>query len=110
MMKFRGLLFFLLISLSSLLKAQCPVVADFTWDRMCVNGMVDFTDASFLTGPGQIVSYEWDFGDGSPTNNTPNPNHNYAMPGMSYNVQLIVCDSSGCCDTIVQSVFVDMFQ
>ncbi|PLW94298.1 MAG: hypothetical protein C0592_03275 [Marinilabiliales bacterium] len=108
MMKFRGLLFFLLISLSSLLKAQCPVVADFTWDRMCVNGMVDFTDASFLTGPGQIVSYEWDFGDGSPTNNTPNPNHNYAMPGMSYNVQLIVCDSSGCCDTIVQSVFVDM--
>lgn len=28
-----------------------------------------------------ITSYVWDFGDGSPTNNTPSPTHTYAAPG-----------------------------
>ncbi|MGD9492677.1 MAG: PKD domain-containing protein [Bacteroidales bacterium] len=86
--------------------AQCPVNAWFTWTRVCNNSMVHFNDSSFLTGTGQIVDWQWDFGDASPGSSNPNPNHNF--PGIgTYTVTLIVTDSSGCTDVATIPVSVD---
>ncbi len=54
---------------------------------------VNFTDLS----PG-AVSWSWNFGDGTPVNNTQNPSHTYTIVG-SYNVTLISTNAIGCTDT-----------
>jgi gliding motility-associated-like protein len=61
------------------------------------NVPMSFTDLS----TGNIVSWQWDFGDNSPSGNThiPNPTHTYHNDG-SYTVTLIVTDANGCTDTI----------
>jgi PKD repeat protein len=51
---------------------------------------VDFTDKSI----GEIDSWEWNFGDGSPASFEQNPTHIYDQPGI-YSVSLTVNDSSG---------------
>jgi len=51
-------------------------------------GDVNFINTS-TPPPGPGVSYEWDFGDGSPLSSDVSPLHNYTMPG-SYNVTLTV--------------------
>lgn len=38
---------------------------------------------------GQIESYKWDFGDGSPVSTEPNPTHTYETAG-NYTVKLSV--------------------
>ncbi len=60
--------------------------------------------ANFMAGGG-FPSVVWDFGDGSPTDSTNNPNHIYAQAG-TYSVQLIVFNACGLSDTTVQSVTV----
>ncbi len=52
---------------------------------------VQFNDQS-LNGP--MVSWLWDFGDGSPTSALQNPSHAYASPGF-YNVTLDVTNAIG---------------
>lgn len=101
----------LLLLLFSILRtgtgfAQCPVQADFFFDRQCNNGLIHFTDSSYLTGTGLITDWEWNFGDGAPLSNVQNPTHNYVV-GFTYNVTLVVTDSSGCSDTITMPVFVN---
>ncbi|HEU4608522.1 MAG TPA: PKD domain-containing protein [Chitinophagaceae bacterium] len=58
----------------------------------CVPLTVDFRDTLL-----QAVSYEWDFGDGSPqiTTTVPNTSHTYNAIG-TYNVMLVAIDSSTC--------------
>lgn len=84
-------------------QSQCPVNADFHFNRICNAGRVNFFEDATLSGPGLITGFEWDFGDGSPLSNAANPNHNY-VPGLTYLVQLVVFDSSGCTDTVVYAV------
>lgn len=96
------LLLFVLICFSY---AQCPVVADFEYTRICNSGQIQFIDQSYFTGPGQIVSWQWNFGDGQHSS-LQNPVHNYIV-GSFYTVQLIVTDSSGCSDTLSKTIFVD---
>lgn len=56
---------------------------------------VDFSSAGSLDfGVGSIVGWLWDFGDGTPTSNLPNPRHVYANPG-TYTVTLTVTDDLG---------------
>jgi PKD repeat protein len=43
---------------------------------------------------GSIVAYRWNFGDGTPESDVPNPAHTYARPG-SYTATLRVTDNSG---------------
>lgn len=104
-LKFLCISFTLIFFRVTTLHAQCPAVADFDFDRVCNMGQVHFQDQSFLTDTGQIVQWNWDFGDGN-TSIAQNPMHNY-VPGASYNVQLTVTDSSGCTSTIIIPVFVD---
>src|SRR6202011_3355042 len=62
-------------------------------------------DGSASNDPdGAIVSYEWDFGDGSSGTGS-NPTHVYTRPG-DYLVRLSVTDDSGAVDTVTHTVAV----
>ncbi len=61
---------------------------------------IDFFNSS--TGPGTLT-YQWRFGDGSPTVTSPNPSHLFNATG-SYDVSLIVTSSDGCTDSIINTV------
>jgi PKD repeat protein len=54
-----------------------------------------FTNSSTTGGSTTITSYQWDFGDGSPSSTTTNPSHVYSTPG-NRSVSLTVTNSSGC--------------
>ena len=71
-------------------------VANFSWVD---NGAeINFTNESTYA-----TTYQWYFGDGM-TDNTPNPNHVYSLPGI-YPVKLIVSD--GCLtDTLIDTITV----
>ena len=52
------------------------------------------SEGSLDEDPGESISYEWDFGDGSPLSLEANPTHTYTTPGQ-YQAVLTVIDSSG---------------
>jgi PKD repeat protein len=85
-----------------------PPVASFTTNPTPAQGNaplnVQFTDAS--TDDGTIVSWGWDFGDGS-VSSAPSPSHNYTTAG-SYTAILTVQDNLGLTDS--HQVNVDVFQ
>lgn len=80
-----------------------PAVA-FTNNTVCLNFVTDFSDQSSVTG-GLVVSWVWDFGDGSPASNVQNPSHTYAADG-SYSVTLSVTSNQGCTESVIQTVIV----
>lgn len=87
-------------------------IANFHWSaNACQNEEVQFTDASFPNGQGNIITWYWEFDDPiSGINNTStlqNPVHIFSQGGMVYNVLLIVLNFNDCTDTIVKSVFVN---
>ncbi len=55
-------------------------------------------DLKYAKEIGDIVSYEWDFGDGTPHGTGVNPTHIYNSPGV-YTVTLKVTDNDGASDT-----------
>jgi len=59
-----------------------------------------FTDTS--TSKNNIVSYQWDFGDGQKSNQK-NPSHTYLIK-KTYDVKLTTTDNSGNSDTILMKV------
>jgi gliding motility-associated-like protein len=59
----------------------------------CVPSVVQFTDLS-TTATGNIVSWNWDFGDGT-TSTAQHPTHTYTANGF-YTVGLTVKNSAGC--------------
>jgi PKD repeat protein len=73
-----------------------PTVASFTSvDNL---GTVQFTDASMA----EVTAWVWDFGDGSPVDNTQNPQHTYTANG-TYTICLIassVCSSDTFCANV----------
>ncbi|RUO27030.1 peptidase S8 [Aliidiomarina minuta] len=75
-----------------------PPAADFSYS---VDGMtVNFTDES--EADSDIMSYEWDFGDGASSTNQ-NPQHTYAEEG-TYSVTLTVTDEEELSDSVTKSV------
>lgn len=56
---------------------------------VCVGDPVSFSGSA-----SNIISWQWNFGDGS-TNGDQNPSHSYDNPG-NYNVTLVVINESGC--------------
>ncbi|MBL4755926.1 MAG: PKD domain-containing protein [Flavobacteriales bacterium] len=69
----------------------------------CLPLMVNLTDSS--TGTSPVLSWSWDFGDGSALDTVQNPTHTYNDTGF-YDVKLIVVDSNGCTDTIMKDNYI----
>ncbi len=79
--------------------------ADFTWHSKpvkCGPRSVSFTDTS-TPGDAPIVSWGWDFGDGSQSAEQ-NPQHTYANSG-TYTVRETVTDSAGSTSTYETTVY-----
>jgi PKD repeat protein len=73
---------------------QSPV-ADFTVDTACFGSTTTFTDNS-TPNASSIITYSWDFGDGTPQMSGPGPHpHTYAVPGIYY-ATLHVVNSNFC--------------
>ncbi|WP_135820955.1 PKD domain-containing protein [Halostella litorea] len=66
---------------------------------------VDFDASGSTASNGSIVSYDWDFGDGT-TDSGETETHTYSSSG-SYTVTLTVTDDSGRTDTATRTVQVD---
>jgi gliding motility-associated-like protein len=79
--------------------------ATFTADRTtgCFPLAVNFTDGS-TPGTGTIVSWFWDFGDGT-TSTQQNPSHIYTAAG-NYTVTLRVINTAGCSRTFTRSQYI----
>ncbi|MBX7094624.1 MAG: PKD domain-containing protein [Flavobacteriales bacterium] len=65
--------------------------------------VVNFTDQS--TPAGQIVSWQWNFGDSSAIDLNQNPSHGFNGSG-TYSVILVVEDGNGCYDTTKSDIIV----
>ena len=75
--------------------ANTPPSASFTYS--CTNTACSFNSTS--TDDGGITGYDWDFGDGTPHLNSPNPSHDYAQRG-DYTVTLAVTDVEALSDIV----------
>jgi PKD domain len=76
--------------------------ADFEFANGSTPLSVDFADKS--TGA-RLVSWSWNFGDGSKKSTEQNPSHTYAAPG-TYGVRLTVRDSNGLTSVVTKQVTV----
>lgn len=83
---------------------QQPLAA-FTADTACLGSPTQFTDQS-VANSGSIITWDWNFGDGSPHQFIANPLHTYAYPG-TYQVTLTVTNSGSCSKSITNSVKVN---
>jgi len=85
-----------------------PIAAfTYTPEAPYVGDTVTFNASLSDPNGGVIISYLWDFGDGSQILNTTNPitTHIYTLAG-NYTVTLIITDSEGLSDTDMRSVVV----
>ena len=82
-------------------------VANFDSEGKCSDEPVNFYDMSLPNGGGNIILWNWDFGDpSSGSNNTStlqNPSHLFTAAG-TYNVILQVDNIDGCYDTIIKTI------
>lgn len=76
--------------------------ADFLANPLCFGNPTNFQDSTTLIGIGNIVAWNWDFGDGT-TSTLQNPNHQYAAPGI-YTVTLTAITDHNCTDQIVKNI------
>ncbi len=84
--------------------ANIPPVADAGGDRnVLVNQIVRFDGSRSMDPDGSLLSYEWDFGDGT-TSTGINPVHAYSLPG-TYKVTLSVRDNSGKANDLATAEF-----
>jgi PKD repeat protein len=79
-----------------------PIInADFALPLPC--GLaVNFQDQSSIQNPGNMNSWNWDFGANN-VSTQQNPTANYTAPG-TYNVQLIVGSTDNCFDTVSKTI------
>jgi len=84
-------------------------IANFHYTGSCEDQVVQFNDASSPNGAGNIVSWQWDFGDPvSGINNISvleNPIHTFSVAD-TFLVTLIATNFTNCSDTIVKQVII----
>ncbi len=80
-------------------------VADFHADTVCLYNPTQFTDFSTPNAT-NIITYSWDFGDGSAISNQQNPAHTYATSGI-FNVKHTIVNSNGCTQDTTKPVLVN---
>ncbi len=79
-------------------------IPDFMASATCITDTMHFTDMStYPISP--IVSWQWNFGDGTPDVYLQNPSHFYQNPG-SYNVTLTVTNARGCISFVTKTIHV----
>src|SRR5947207_1249524 len=81
--------------------AQCTAGFSYQLVSTQLPAYAYFTDSS----SGAIVTWSWDFGDGTAPATSMNPSHTYVAPG-TYNVCLMVSDGLGCSDTLCQPLVI----
>jgi len=71
-------------------------------DKVCPKGIIAFNNISV----GNIISYHWDFGDGTSSTEQVPPDHAFpeTRQGITYRVKLIVQDNLGCQDTAISEI------
>jgi gliding motility-associated-like protein len=71
-------------------------------NEVCPKNVIAFTNSSI----GNIVSYHWDFGDGTSSTDQDPSKHLYpdTREAASYSVQLIIQDKMGCQDTASEQI------
>jgi PKD repeat protein len=74
--------------------------AQFNWEQIPGTLQIHFNSTS--TSPNDIVSYHWNFGDGTEGDGN-DPYHTYENPG-TYVVCLIITDSEGCISDVCHEV------
>ena len=84
-----------------------PVAAFTPPAGICLpSGLAQFTNTTTISDA-STLSYQWNFGDGSPVLNSPpnpvSPTYNYSGTG-PYTVQLIAISSGGCRDTTTRNL------
>ncbi|MES2515620.1 MAG: PKD domain-containing protein [Bacteroidota bacterium] len=86
---------------------QIPTAA-FSASNACVGSAAAFIDNSTHAPGDPIVSWNWNFGDASPTatSTTQNPAHTYSLQN-TYTVQLIV-NTANCVDTVEQTININV--
>lgn len=75
---------------------------DFTYDPDCEGSPMAFFDQTTIAS-GTVVSWEWDFGDGSLGSQAQDPAHIYAVDSV-YEVSLTATSNLGCSVTFTDSV------
>ncbi len=78
-----------------------PVSAAFTPSANTVEEDIDLT----FSATANAVVYDWNFGDGTTSNQGATVSHQYAQPG-TYNVTLTVTNADGCSNTTTQTITV----
>ena len=81
-------------------------VADYNWNYVCEGIATPFLNQSSVSFPENIVSWIWNYGDGTPADTVVNASHIYPNGG-SYNTQLRVTSGRGCTDNVSQQVWVN---
>ncbi|MGF1565412.1 MAG: PKD domain-containing protein [Flavobacteriales bacterium] len=84
------------------------VLADFEFvqDEQCTPSELAFLSTS-VSNPGELVSWTWDFGDGS-TSAQEAPTHVYTTAGI-YSIALSVANADGCTDALLREDLVTVY-
>lgn len=82
-------------------------VASFTYDPTNPQDgdVITFSDTS-MDADGTIVSWNWDFDDGTGTSTLQHPSYSYNTAGV-YNVSLTITDDEGAIDTITNTIIIE---
>ena len=82
-------------------------VPNFSPRNICVNQLAQFIDSSTSAAGDPIISWTWNFGDGSPTSNLQNPTHTY-LSAATFNVILDVttahCSAQGTIPVVAEQL------
>jgi len=79
-----------------------PPIANFHNPDLCENTSFRFTDNTVTNGGDNVVSWSWNFGDGS-TSTLQHPTHVYTRDSV-YNVRLNVVTRNGCISSVIKPV------
>lgn len=80
-------------------------VAQFTVSPVCDGFPASFQNTSTIAFPENIVTWLWDYGDGSAPEVAVNANHVYPSEG-NWDAELLVVSGHGCRDSLMQQVIV----
>ncbi len=89
------------VSDSTTIEKITPLIPDFSYSATCIGDIITFTDQSEVI-EGNIISWEWDFGNGN-TSNAPTAGFTYNSTG-NYDVSLTVESSLGCSFEVTKNI------